>query len=695
MTLLSKDYDFFPYGTHYYCPPTPLPEDWEYDFGELSAAGYTHVQFRTLWRWHECRRGEFVWDDLDRIFDLAHKHGLRVVLKPMLENAPDYVFTELDGTRIGFHGVPITRFAMNSAYYVGGFMPCFFNPDVLEAAGVFLRLLIQRYREHPALWYYDAWNEPRSRPMAQCLCDHSVVSYRNWLREAYGTIDELNAALHKRWASYDTLIPTASNNDIVEMFLWRKWAGWAVSEQVRFVCDIIREEDPKAPVLVHAGCCDVLRDPACDSCDDPLNARHADRYGFSCNLLHWPTDPHHHDSAEFQAAWLRSVDPFYWCHELYPNSSDWCRSTKPSTLARHIWMAIAGGCSALTFWEYRSVRMGIRANGFGIREIDGGPTERSEVCDAIAGVVRDHSAMLASAQRVPAKIALLFSKDSDLLQRLTKMKTWMGDAEGMRPDVDYGYKHALRGAHLLYTGAGQDVDFVSGGGDLSGIGVLHVTCCELIDEKTAESLRAYVMAGGVLVAEFPFAARDERTWIHTLRPGYGLHELTGCRELSREVTVSDPPDIATFPQGRQIRAQGWRIRLAPEDADPIAYWNDGSVAATRRKLGKGSVYALGVNVSLSFSGEWQDPAFGVFEWLLHDVGVPHPQDGRARDVWIRRRRGESGEVWFIFNVADAERVVSLPAPPVSIWHACNATERKPKAFTLGPGAALVVEMALS
>jgi beta-galactosidase GanA len=117
---------FFPYGTQYHRAPTPLPDEWEGDLAEIKHVGYTHVQFRPQWRQHERIRDHCAWDELDRLFELAQKNELRVVLKPMLETAPDWVFDELDGTRIGFHGVPLSPHA-NAAYYVGGWWPCFDN----------------------------------------------------------------------------------------------------------------------------------------------------------------------------------------------------------------------------------------------------------------------------------------------------------------------------------------------------------------------------------------------------------------------------------------------------------------------------------------------------------------------------------------------------------------------------------------
>ena len=148
--------DFYPYGLQYHRAPTPLPDEWEGDLKEIARAGYTHVQFRPQWRAHERLRGRWTWDDLDGLFDLARENGLRVILKPMLETAPDWAFEELGGSRIGFHGIPISPIALGS-FYVGGWLPCFDNPDVVDAA---LGLVLQRRQHVLRLPHYGAAVEP-------------------------------------------------------------------------------------------------------------------------------------------------------------------------------------------------------------------------------------------------------------------------------------------------------------------------------------------------------------------------------------------------------------------------------------------------------------------------------------------------------------------------------------------------------
>lgn len=659
-------YDFYPYGTQYHRAPTPLPEEWEQDLQEIAKAGYTHIQLRPQWRWHERLKDEYTWDDLDRLFDLAHQNGLRVVLKPMLETAPDWVFSDLGGTRIGFHGVPISPIALGS-FYVGGWLPCFDNPAVSITAGKFVWNLTRRYKDHPALWFYDSWNEPRSRPLGQCQCSHSVESYRKWLKERYVTIANLNDKFGKAWTSFDTIQPPPSGWDYAEMFLWRQWAAYAVSNHVKMVTDTIRAADEDAHVMVHVGCCSVIQDTACDSSDDILNAAITDRFGTSFPVPLHPRTLTDNAAPDLISDWIRRVDPEYWCHEFYPNWGEWCQPPKPEVLNRLIWMAISGGATGFTFWQYRSERVGNETNGYGLREIDGSPNERSRVADGIAGILKQYGSKLVGMERVPSKIALLYSRESDLLSRVMNMIEM--EASHEQGQFGYPYKQAIRSAHSMYMNLGETVDFVIPGDDLSRFSQVHITAAEMVGPVLADSLRSYVYSGGKLIVEFPFACRDENTWVSTKRPNNGLDDLLGCTEGFRIVASGSDEDTAVFNDGNQIKAQGWRAELLPTTGETIASWSNGSVAAVRNNYGKGTVISLGVNLSLSFKDSIDDPLFNILGRLVNE-----DQDAATRpasDVWIRRRKGDGREIWFVFNISNSQQMVRLPQVPVEHWQKCS------------------------
>lgn len=683
---------FFPYGTQYHRAPTPLPEEWEEDLAEIKRVGYTHVQFRPQWRQHERIREDCAWDELDRLFELAQKNKLRVVLKPMLETAPDWVYDELDGARIGFHGIPLSPHA-NAAYYVGGWFPCFDNPQVVEAASRFVRELVGRYRAHPALWFYDAWNEPRSRPMGQCHCLHSQDSYRRWLMDRYGTIEAMNRHLGKAWTSFESLKAPNESNDYTEMHLWRTWAGFAVSEQVRFVCEAIRSADQEAFVLVHVGACTVLQDPLCDTSDDLLNSRHSDRYGCSVPIDHHPRLPLDSGLLEFGLDWVRHVDERYWAHEFYTNTSNWCRPPTPETLRRQIWSVIGAGTAGFTFWQYRSERFGWETNGYGMRNIDGSSTPRSDVADEIAGVLREKGGALIGTQRIPGRVRLLHCRDSDMLSRLENVvPADMGQLGAEKTTIDFPYKNGLRAAHFLYQSLGEEIDYAVPGNDLAGAGVLHASAVEVVTAETASWLRDYVKRGGTLIVEYPFASRDERLWVSPDRPGNGLDDLLGCVEIDRVVTGGDYEDVVTFAGDLPIRASHWRIDLAPTSGEPLATWQDGTAAAICNRFGEGIVITLGISLSLSFRNEsWDDPVRKAFAWITQRAGLePHPWAHPA--VWVRRRMGAGYEVWVVTNASNEAQTISLPAVPQDIWVDTECSVDSSNRLTLGGDAVWVAQM---
>jgi beta-galactosidase GanA len=677
---------FYPCGVHYHRAPTPLPSEWESDLKEIARCGYTHVQYRPQWRWHERLRGAPTWDDLDRLFDLAADSKLRVVLKPMLETAPDWAFSELGGTRIGFHGVPISPFA-HGAYYVGGWWPCFDNPGVVAAAGEFVYKLVSRYSKHPALWLYNAWNEPRSRPVGSCQCQHSVASYRQWLRRRFGSVEALNEHFGKAWTSIDTVLPPQAADDYAEMFLWRQWAAFSVAGQVEFVVKAIRKADGAANIFMHVGCPAAMQDPIWDVSDDFQNASKVQRYGTSFGVPMHPRTPLEQSSPEFTSDWVRRIDPSYWCNEFYSNEHNWSLPPTPRNIRRQLWMGIAGGAGGFTHWQWRSERVGCEVNGAGMREIDGSPTARSAACDEAADVLRKHGAVLAQARRPRAQVALFYSQASNMIMRLQEMKDWTVGIEHEPSYPRMAYTSAIRAAHSLYLHSGLDVDFVVSGDDVSEYKVLHVTCAEMIDAATARWLRQYVRDGGTLIVEFPFACRDDNTWVSVRRPSNGLEDMLGCAEAERLILDPQCPSEAQFEDGTRIEPAMWRVMLAPTTAKTLATWPDGRPAATVNTFGRGKVISLGINLSLCASQHWTEAKVDLFARLVRLSTLEIPQ---GRPLWVRRRVGPAGEVWFVFNVHEEPGRLDLPRTPRQVW--IGGGTLAGARLTLPPGEVWVAQM---
>ena len=73
--------DQFHLFIQYYRQPTPLPEEWERDLKHIKRLGFTGVQLRPQWAWHEPKEGSFRWDDIDTLMALTAESGLKVLFK--------------------------------------------------------------------------------------------------------------------------------------------------------------------------------------------------------------------------------------------------------------------------------------------------------------------------------------------------------------------------------------------------------------------------------------------------------------------------------------------------------------------------------------------------------------------------------------------------------------------------------------
>ncbi len=654
--MKKLDCNFFPYGTQYHRAPTPLECEWNADMTEIAAQGYTHVQFRPQWRCHERIRGQYDFAELDRLLDEAHKHNLRVIVKIQLENAPDWVFTELSGSRIGFNGRTLPPMA-HAAFYVGGWYPCFDNPLVTAAAGKFAENLARHVKDHPALWFFNAWNEPRSRPMGQCHCPHSIKSYQDFLREHYHTIENLNAVYGKSWTAFETVFPPHSHSDYVELFLWRQWAGESVARQVEFSAEAIRRGAPGKLVMCHVGMSSLVQDPAWDTSNDLLNCQKVDFYGCS-----FPIELHPGKDMDFyqpviHSSWLRRVDKNYWCQEFYTNYANFTPEADPNYIEQAIWMAIASGCRGLTFWQYRSERFGEETNGWGMRNMDGSPTARSQRCDLVAGELRRWGNKLAATEVAPQDTAILFDQKNDLLMRIQEMKCTLDGISSISEDRNYSYKQSTMGSAYCLRKVGIGSDFVTSGQSLSSYRLVVVSGVDMLPESAVEELKKYVYNGGHLLIEYPFAGRDEKTWMALQRPAYELHELTGCREAHRLACERGEVKRIVYEDGQCDNAAICRGELQLISGEIKGRWENGSAAVIRNVYGRGTVWTCGGNLSAAASGSDGAVHLSVLlQQVLDEVGL---QIGDSR-LCCMERVSKEHIFRFIFNFTDEIVKVDIP-----------------------------------
>ena len=660
----------FPFGFQYYRAPTPLPSEWEGDLKRIRAVGATVVQLRAQWRWHERVRGDLVWTDLDRLFDLCEAVGLHVVFKFQLETAPAFVFTEHDGYQMDGAGNRLPPAALGSNY-VGGVMPCFDKSAVREAARPFVTTAVDRYKDRPALLAWNVWNEPRRRGRSVCSCPESLAAYRAWLADRFGAVEKFNARFGKAFGSYDEVAGPVSVRDYLEAWLFRQWTMEDVADQVRWIADLVRRFDGAHPVMSHVGLCLPIQDVLDDSSDGVLNAAVVDRYGSS--FPHWTGDFHGYADIEGQATfasnpegtefyiypliadWVRSITPDFWINEIYGNT--WWVDTpdfEPEDLAVMTCSALAGGAKGILYWQYRSERLGEESFGAGLTDVAGRPTPRSKAVAAIATAVQESPETFRDWQPDPADVAILYDRDSDLLSRIENASAAFAE----QTTVKYRYKQVLKGLYAMLWRANVAADFLDARrlDALKRYKVLLAGAATIIDGSRAKALAAFVKAGGTLIVEPGFASRDPRTWLCPQRPAGGLAKLTATEEL--DVKRIEPGNRSLVFEDLELPVAGVLSRLTTTLREPVATWADETPAIVEHEVGTGRCITLGVHPALCFAGTDDAGWVEFLRRLLGRTGVAPVVETHQR-AWVRIGTVGKQPAAFCFNYEADDTILLL------------------------------------
>jgi hypothetical protein len=522
----------FSVGIEYYRPPVPPMELWDKDFARIRAAGMTIVRMFLPWNWVETADGQFEFSDLDRFFELAQKHDLKVWMDLLIGThcaCPEWLTKKFPDMRVEWADGTIQQ-PRAAGYAAQGMMiHNYDHPQWRIHSERYVRAIVSRYKDHPAMGVWGTWDGInlsaawiRDEPSYN---SYTIEKYKNWLRHRY-TLDELNSYLMRRCRSWDDVEAPRNNQALVEMMLYRQFHYENMADHLGWVADLIDRLDGRHEQRSHGGPFPRPWDELC--------SRRIDSWGLSHRSGERLTSDNPFQMAdEFLGyQWSRSIGRGgrWWNEEIYSNFIGGLgykgKRTIPEEAAVYLWLTLIEGAAGALYWQYRPEYMTFEAPGLSLISLDGEPMGRWKAVEQAIRQINSLSNHLPLT--VPrADIAVGYSSRSEEIFTYANQDTSFGQ----------NFKDSYR--VLWANNIPRDV--VTPGMDWSEYKLIYLPNFAVLDEKTIAHLRQSLttQTGPSIIADGlfgSFAAKGH--W--SFHPPEGLSDLIQTRLTDFDtITESD------------------------------------------------------------------------------------------------------------------------------------------------------------
>jgi len=649
----------FPYGAVYFRKSNPPAEDWARDHQTAAQVGMNIFRHWFMWSAIEVSPGKYDWSDYDRMMDLAHKNGIKVVIAELVTAAPEWAFRKYSHARIQGSDGSLLGSIISESSATGGFPGlCLDNPDVRSAAQTFLVALIERYRSHPALFGYDVWNENTSfggNPMKMyCYCDATKQRLREWLRSRYGTLEKAGKTWNRySYETWEDVEPPSSFSGYPDSLDWLEFRIDNAYDLYDWRLRLFRKLDPDHKITAH-GVAGTLDDMPSSSHNEWRSAQRVDIYGLTWIAARKGNEPWKQFHAMDLVRGGARGKPFW--HAEAQGGPLWMQ---PQVIGRpkddgripdaddiRIWNLItcAGGAKGILYCRWRPLLDGPLFGAFGPFAMDGSITPRAEMAGMVAKWANAHPNVWKS-NPVKGDVGLVFVPESELFNYVQQGATAF-------------YSQSICGAYQAFFDSNIQPDFVS----LDDIGeykLIYLPYPVMLKSETAAKLRKYVEQGGTLVSEGLPGYFGDHGHVGTVQPNYGLDEVFGAKESYVEF-MPDISDGLMFQvnnskiYGRYFR-QGYKLNGGTE----AGQYQDGMTAAVQNKLGQGRTLLMGTFPGSGYYLHHDAATKELFAGFLQMAGIVPTAKIDDASAQARLHQGAGGTFLWITNPTRDRRSVKV------------------------------------
>lgn len=417
----------------------------------------------------------------------------------------------------------------------------YMHPEILKSIDDYFGSVADRYGKSPSLVGYNIWNEAHY----ESIDEITIPKFRNWLKEKYGTLTELNRVWADDYSSWEQITPLLRRNwessmSVIDWDLFRfsnngDLANWCYST--------MRKYDQQHFMITNT-VGTVINNPGKDqwSVDGRQIAPYTDVFGIS-----FYPDKYYNINKKPMPSWLYNCiydvtrcdagDKPYFLVEAQTNQQNGLglfQFLSYDDIHLMSWLAFSDDCKGIIFWKWKPFYRGQQAFGRGLTKANGDLAPRGEAAKDVGSVLKKYGRLIYDAKMNPAEAAILY--DIVALQKSLEAATKPAGGNESVQATGYFMNESFEGTYKALWDANISVDIVRTDMTvtldmLKKYKILYLPYQLVIRQNIADLLKQYVAYGGTVVADARTAIMDELDFGYELNPGAGLDELFAARRL--------------------------------------------------------------------------------------------------------------------------------------------------------------------
>lgn len=584
--------------------------------------------------------GVYRFEWLDRIMDRMAEHGFHVILATPSGAKPAWLAAaHPEICRVDEHG--------RREPYMQRHNHCWTSPIYRRELAAINSKLAERYRNHPALSAWHISNEYNG----SCYCELCVAKFRDWLKERYGTLENLNRAwCNSFWSHLNTdwneITPWGGSE--CNTLDWIRFATFQCCDFMKFEADTVKQFTPDVPVTTNMmGFFDGLDywkvAEVCDFISDDVYPPWGQRPDIRLLLSEISMRHDQHRA-------MKDGKPFL-VMESAPSATNWQSGhplKRPNQHKLEELDAIGHGADGTLYFQWRKSHGNLeKFHGAVVDHVGHSETRVFRDVAELGALYRKCPELCGSGY--PVETAVVFDWDS-----LWAFKT----ASGPGSVEQKAYTRTVTEHYRALWTRNIPIDVIESLSDFSKYRLLICPMLFLLKPGVAKRLKEFVSNGGTLVMTYLSGYEDEAArcflggW-----PGDGLMELFGIWNEEVGGIPSFHRQFLRFKE-EEFEAVDYAERIHLRGAEALAvYGSDfiaGEPAVTVNRYGAGKAFYLAARTGEDFLSAF-------YGGLAAELGIKTvlPEQGNEGISAARRSDGETDWL-FVYNYTAETRKANLP-----------------------------------